>query len=374
MQVMRPNGERAKDKLRRMDERKGQGNGTGEKRKEVAGGSSKVSASADAGLNSAGRSHLRCDARLEGQPQPRKVDNAPLKFGQRDGRPTSAGPRQKGEENSSAELDGVAGRTDGASLYESWGAYFEARSRVAARMERRKVPERDEALAERASFLSTGPVDVSAKANKKRKDGASPQDPRTASPESGHSESKNAEVKIDQKSGDNKQGGRQERTKYIIRGPPQCQKAKCTRRAYYGYRRSSSRLIPEWCGEHKKSDMARRNDYLCEVEGCFISAFYAFPAGGKGRSRCRQHKEKGMIMIGYTCEIEGCSTIATFRRRLSEFKSKRCSAHKEEGMAARIAPSMGTLDQGVPVGHFAKNTRKTGWSTTRARSATGHQI
>lgn len=324
--------------MRRTDEREGQGKRTGEVRKEVAGGRSKVTSSADAGVDSAERSHFRCDARLEGQPQPRKVDTAPLKFGQRDGRPTSAGPRQKlGEENSRAQWDGVAGRKDGASLYEKWGAYFDARSRV--KVENRKATERKEAPSGGASFLGTGPADVGAKV-KKWKDGASPQKLREASVQSVVSESnKNTEVKLDQKGRDNEQGGRQERAEYIIRGPLRCQKAGCTRRAYYGYHSGSRRLVPKWCGEHKKSDMARRYDNVCKVEECFTSAHCAFP-GEKGRSRCAQHKEKGMIRVGFTCEVEGCLTIATFRRSLKESKSIRCSAHKKDGMVPRSCCKM----------------------------------
>jgi hypothetical protein len=159
------------NKMRRMDNRKGQGNGRGDVRKEVAGGSSKV---ADAGVDSGGRSRFGCDARLDGQPQLWEVETAPSTFGQRQGRSTSAKQLREGEEKRRGERNGTNGTSDKASMYDKWGAYFDARSR--GEVEKRKVTEQKEAPRGGANFSGRGPADVNhAKANKKRKEGVSPQ-------------------------------------------------------------------------------------------------------------------------------------------------------------------------------------------------------
>jgi hypothetical protein len=367
------------DKMRRMDERKGHANEAWEVRKGVGRSSSKVTAPADAGVESDGRSRFGCDARQDGLPHPGKVESAPSTFDQREGRPTLAGPRQTEEEERKANW--VDSRTDGAASYKKRGAHSEASSRETPGIEKAKGIEPKKALRGRASLAGTGPAEVGAKANTKRNDGASPQESREASPQSVGSESKNAEMKLDQKGGvDDKQCGRQERTEYIIRRAPRCKKVGCTRRAYYGYRRGSSRLVPERCCKHNKQDMARMHDNVCEVEECFTSAIYALP-GAKVRARCGQHKEKGMINIrAPTCEVEGCLTLASFRRSLSETKSTRCSAHKEEGMAPRNCckmdgctshPSFGYAGKGVRT--YCKKHKKTGMVYQPHKcDATGH--
>jgi hypothetical protein len=105
--------------------------------------------------------------------------------------------------------------------------------------------------------------------------------------------------------------------------------------------------------------MSKRSGSVCEVGECFTSAIYAFP-DAKGRARCGQHKEKGMIMIaGHTCEIEGCSTAASFGRSLSDFNNIRCSAHKEEGMVSRYCCKMDGCTSRAYYGYSAGTGRRT---------------
>jgi hypothetical protein len=315
------------NKVRRNDNRKGQGNGPPEVRKEVAGGSSKV---ADVGVDSGGQSRFSCNARLEGQP--RKMETAPSKPVQREGRSTSTGHRQEREEKRKVERDGANGTTDEASMYEKWGAYNEARSRV--EVEKGKVTEQKEAASGGASFSSRGPADVGGKANNlKRRDGASPQESREGNLQSGDSDRKHAEVEFDERGGDSKQGGSEERTGFIIRGPPQCLEPSCKGKAVFGYRQGSKALIPRWCRKHSKPDMLRKCHSICEVDKCFTCADFAF-CGQKRRSRCGQHREEGMIMLGHTCDVEGCEKIASYRRVRGQ-KSTQCSTHRDDNMINR---------------------------------------
>lgn len=120
-----------------------------------------------------------------------------------------------------------------------------------------------------------------------------------------------------------------QRSRYVLGGPPMCEHPGCTERAWFGERRRGA-TVPQVCYMHKSPGMVRKNTRICEVRGCTKAAHYNFP-DGKGRRRCGAHKEDGMFALSNLCAVKGCFTMASFGWSPGR-KPTRCSLHKCEGM------------------------------------------
>ena len=71
----------------------------------------------------------------------------------------------------------------------------------------------------------------------------------------------------------------------------ECCHTQCSKRANFNLPGKS----PEWCTEHKTSDMIDVNNKKCLAEGCFKIGSYDVPGGF--RKYCVEHKKDGMVDI-----------------------------------------------------------------------------
>jgi hypothetical protein len=90
-------------------------------------------------------------------------------------------------------------------------------------------------------------------------------------------------------------------------GDKRCQHYRCTSKAQYAPKGAK---IAAYCNSHKLENMVNISHKICEVNGCYLRAYYG--ELGDSPSRCSDHRGVDMLIHpSKPCVIHGCSKIAT---------------------------------------------------------------
>ncbi|GAQ87694.1 hypothetical protein KFL_003700140 [Klebsormidium nitens] len=166
------------------------------------------------------------------------------------------------------------------SLYDGWGAYFEARWQRFWRGPGQQ----------RVSFLEKG-IATEMQSRKGRRGQQEKRVKKESSSPTGAGGRTDSAVRAKVAQGQQAQSGEGEAgrhvtlgSSFVIRGPLPCSQQRCSGHARYAFRKERRRLVPEVCNAHKLPGMEMQKHDICEVQGCTTCADYDFP-GKKTRSR-----------------------------------------------------------------------------------------